>query len=222
MVVLGANGSNKTSVISALFGQTEYTCVKRTRKTEGLIDGRKFIFVDTPGWWRNYRLVDTAEFIKRKLLLSMSECVPGPHTFMLVVNTDMPFSEKDMTATEEHLGLFGKKVWEHTIVVFTSEEALGDLSIEQVIERGGEAMKSLIEKCENRCQYCYRKEGLLNKVKMILEMIDDIIAKNGGHYFECDERMLQVVEQKMEDHERGKSRRQRVNSQREVITKQGE
>lgn len=225
-MVLGANGSEKTSLISILFGQTESMCVKRTRncvKTEGLVNGRKFIFVDTPGWWRNYSLIDTAKFIQRKLVLSMSECSPGPHTFMLVVSTDTAFTEKDMRATKEHLSLFGEKVWEHTIVVLTRREALDDIGIEQFIESGGEPLKWLIGKCEKRYLNFCHKEGLIYKVKMLLEMIDNIIVKNGGHYFEFDKTTLHGIEQRRKaDQERGMSRQLRARSQREITIKQGE
>ncbi|XP_076145947.1 GTPase IMAP family member 8-like [Alosa pseudoharengus] len=190
-------------------------------ETEGEVDGRRLIFVDTPGWWRNYPLIDTAEFIQRKLALSVTECAPGPHAFMLVISTDGPFTKKYRRAAEEHLGLFGENVWEHTIVVFTTGGALGDEGIEQFIENGGEALKWLLEKCGNMCHNFDSREGLHNTTQL-LGKIDDIVAKNGDRYFEFDERASQGAEEKRKtDLERGMSRQQRVNSEREIMNEHG-
>ncbi|XP_062399945.1 GTPase IMAP family member 8-like [Sardina pilchardus] len=226
VVVLGANGSEKTSVISTLFGQKEYKCVRRTRncvKTEGVVDGRRLICVDTPGWWRSYPLIDTAEFIKRKIALSVTECAPGPHAFMLVISTDGPFTEKYRRAIEEHLGLFGESVWKHTIVVFTIEGALGDGGIEQFTESGREALTWLLEKCGNVCHNFYSHcVGGLHDTTQLLGKIDDIVAKNRDRYFEFDERASQGVEKKRKtDLERGMSRQQRVHSEREIVNEHG-
>ncbi|XP_042559348.1 GTPase IMAP family member 8-like [Clupea harengus] len=198
VVVLGEHQSGKTSVIDKMLGLGETLPGKRTlfrERREGEVRGRRVAMVDTPGWWRNYPLIDTAEFIKRKLVLSLSQR-PGPHAFILTVMIDVSFSTKNRTAVEEHLGLFGENIWKHTIVVFTRGESLKGKSIEQHIESEGEALKWLVEKCGNR--YCVfdKQTRDQNQVIQLLDKIEKIVVSNSGRHFELDEKTLREVEEK--------------------------
>lgn len=223
VVVLGFHDSGKTSLINTLlsqtgpeFGRGTASCVKR----EGDICGRKLICIDTPGWWRTYPLSDTADFIKQKIVLSVSECLPGPHAFLLVIDTDASFTENNRKSIEEHLELFGENVWEHTIVVFTCGEYLKGRTIEQHIESEGEALKWLVEKCDSRHDLILIKntEGY-DWANRILNQIDDLALKG---YFKLDENILIEFEGKRKIHqEKAKLRQQKVAEQSELLHKNG-
>ncbi|XP_041959262.1 GTPase IMAP family member 6-like isoform X2 [Alosa sapidissima] len=132
--------------------------------------------VDTPGWWKGYPLIDTAERIKHKLVLSVQHCPPGPHAFILTVETGT-FTETNRRSIEEHLGLFGENIWGHTIVVFTKGDSLKDKSIEQHIESQGEALKWVIEKCGNRYHvFDNVNGGDRSQVHQLLEKIEEMDA----------------------------------------------
>ncbi|KAG5278502.1 hypothetical protein AALO_G00099690 [Alosa alosa] len=226
LVVLGPIESAKTSVITTVLGQrTEYESGKKTGdcvKREGQVGGRKLTFIDTPGWVGYFPSTDTAEVIKHKIVLSVYMCRPGPHAFILVVGTNTPFTEKNRRSIEEHLGLFGDKVWDHTIVVFARGEPLESKSIEQHIESEGEALKWVVEKCGNRCHMFYTDstEGC-NEVRELLEQID-ILAKARNSFFKLDEKILREVEEKRNNHrERAKMRQQKVMDEREMLCKYG-
>ncbi|XP_076145981.1 GTPase IMAP family member 8-like isoform X2 [Alosa pseudoharengus] len=219
VVVLGPIESGKTSVINSVLGETKYESEKKMGVTrEGEVGGRKLIFIDTAGWIRYFPSTDTAEVIKHKIVQSVSMCAPGPHAFILVIGTDVPFTEKNRRSVEEHLGLFGEKIWEHTIVVFTRGESLESKSIEQHIESEGEALKWVVEKCGNRCHMFYMDstEGC-NEVSELLEQID-ILAKTRNSFFELDEKILREVEEKRNTYrERAQQRWQKVQDQREIL-----
>ncbi|XP_041959172.1 GTPase IMAP family member 8-like isoform X1 [Alosa sapidissima] len=225
VVMLGSIESGKTSVINTLLGHTGSDLGKRTVncvRKEGEVRGRKLILVDTPGWWRNFSLIDTAEFKKRKLTLSVCKCPPGPHAFILTVKIDNPFTENNRRAIEEHLSLFGESIWERTIVVFTiirdvlgaeTMEALVDESLEQYIESGGETLRWLVRKCGNR--YCVLKHDS-KQISQLLEKIEGVVAKNHGGYFQLDEKVLKEIEEKKKANgEKARSRRLIVARQRE-------
>ncbi|XP_062399452.1 GTPase IMAP family member 8-like [Sardina pilchardus] len=231
VVVLGFHESGKTSLINTFLNQTgpEFwkitdSCVKR----EGEVCRRKLICIDTPGWWREYPLSDTADFIKQKIVLSVRECLPGPHAFLLIIDiNNVPFTEKIRRSVEEHMGLFGERVWEHTIVVFTRGEYLEGKSLEQHIEIEGEALKWLVEKCGNRChmfnivstESCDEVDENMNK---LLKQIDGMVTKYGNSGFELDEKILREVEENRNTHqERAKMRQQKVMDQREMLHKYG-
>ncbi|XP_076136256.1 GTPase IMAP family member 8-like [Alosa pseudoharengus] len=224
VVILGANQSGKTSVITSLRGQAEFEFLKGAacEKGDSEVDGIKFIFIDTSGWWRNNLLTETAGFIKQDLLLSVYKCPPGPHAFILVIGSDAPFTEKNRRSVEEHLGLFGENIWEHTIVVFAKGEYLKGTTIEQHIESEGEALKWLVGKCGNRCHMFNidSTEGC-NEVGKILKQID-ILAKSKNSNFELDEKILREVEEKRNTYrERAQQRRQKVQDQREILHRYG-
>lgn len=224
VVLLGSIESGKTFVTNTLLGQAGSEIGKRTVncvRREGKVNGRKLILIDTPGWWKNFSLLDTAVFKKQKLVLSVSKCPPGPQAFILTVKIDNPFTENNRRAIEEHLGLFGENIWRHTIVVFTIRDILGveridglrDESIEQYIESGGETLKWLVRKCGNR--YCVLERNRQH-IAQLLEKIEDIAAKNHGGYFQLDEKVLREVEEKKKmNEEKARSRRLRVARQRE-------
>ncbi|XP_048104968.1 GTPase IMAP family member 4-like [Alosa alosa] len=195
----------------ALVSKKTFDHVKRS----GQVRDKRLTVVDTPGWWKGYPLIDTAERIKQKLVLSVQHCPPGPHAFILTVETGT-FTETNRRSIEEHLGLFGENIWGHTIVVFTKGDSLKDKSIEQHIESQGEALKWVTEKCGNR--YCvYDKQTKdQNQVIQLLDQIESVVVNNSGRHFELDETTLKEVEEKR------KVAKVRANARREKKEKRRE
>ncbi|XP_063063759.1 GTPase IMAP family member 6-like [Engraulis encrasicolus] len=199
IVVLGEHQSGKTSIIDRLLGLDESSLPrKRTlffKHREGLAGGRKVVMVDTPGWWRSYPLVDMAELMKRKLVLNLPRPPHGPHAFLLTVMIDESFGEKNRKSVEEHLGLFGDSVWEHTIVMFTRGESL-EGTIEQHIESEGKALEWLLEKCGKRyCVFENQARGQSNVIQL-LEKVDSVLLRNSGRQFELDESIFKEADEK--------------------------
>ncbi|XP_063048748.1 GTPase IMAP family member 8-like [Engraulis encrasicolus] len=195
VVVLGANRSGKTSLINRILGPGHNS--PRTLQTrQGEVQGRRVVMVDTVGWWRNFRLVDTAEFIKQKLQLSASMCPPGPHAFLLTVMTDIPFDYDNRRAIEEHLSLFGENIWQHAIIVFTRGGTLEGKTVEEHIESEGKALKWLVEKCGNRYCVFESKYSKDDQIPKLLEQIDAVTRVNGRRHFRLDERTQLKVQDK--------------------------
>lgn len=222
VVVLGGKQSGKTSMISNIFGLEKALSSGTVMKREGMLNGKSVLIVDTPGWWRNFKLIDTAEVIKRKLQQSLSQCPPGPHAFILTVRVDLIFDEDNRKAIEEHMGLFGEDIWGHTIVVFTKADSLRDRSIEQHIETVGEALKWVLKKCGNR--YCVydseNSEG--SQVKELLDKIENVTENNRSMYFKPDEKYLKEVEEEARlVKEKANSRFKRMMEKREKLKEEG-
>ncbi|KAL7865454.1 hypothetical protein SRHO_G00107010 [Serrasalmus rhombeus] len=154
--------------------------------------GRKLTLVDTPGWWKHFPLSDTAEFLKLELVEGVSLCHPGPHVVLLVIEIDIPFTEKHRKAAEDHLQPLGDQIWTHMLVLFTRGHTLGDRTIEKHIENEGEALKWLIERCGNR-YHVFGNTALNDKsqVTQLLEKIEDIVERNNDTYFQIDTKILE-------------------------------
>lgn len=137
------------------------------------IAGCQISVVDTPGWSTS-NLEDAKE-----ILHSVSVCSPGPHVFLLVLPVDKSFTKKDEKTVMELMSLFGEHVWRYTLIIF-SGHWLKDRPVEHYIACEGEAQQTLIRKCENR--YHALTDNRHN-IKNLLEMIEDMAARNRGEYF---------------------------------------
>ncbi|XP_076849430.1 uncharacterized protein LOC143497401 isoform X2 [Brachyhypopomus gauderio] len=224
IVLLGNRGAGKSSAGNTILGREEFElkttaqCVKR----QGEVAGRKITVVEAPGWWsgRHGRWFDlTPELIKQEIVLSMSQCQPGPHCVMLVVELTASFSAEWQKAMEGNLWILSEKLLSHTIVLFTCGDYLIDTPIEQHIEGEDSALQWLVEKCGNRYHVLNNKNrGDDTQVTELLKKIEEMVAANSGCHFEMDRKILQEVEEKKRRlEERGRERMIRAQKQREDI-----
>ncbi|XP_036376429.1 uncharacterized protein LOC118772232 [Megalops cyprinoides] len=223
IVLLGGRHAGKSSAGNTILGREEFESRIRTAqcvKRQGEVAGRQLTVIDTPGWWRNFSLKNTTELDKQEIVRSVSLCPPGPHALFLVVDVSSSFTEAHRRAVEEHLELLSKRVWRHTIVLFTRGDWLGDTTIEQHIQTEGEALQWLVEKCGNRYHVLNnekRADG--TQVTELLEKIEEMVAGHGGCHYEMDRMLLQEVEEKRRAvEERAKQRLMKVQKQRKTLS----
>ncbi|XP_064172213.1 GTPase IMAP family member 4-like [Anguilla rostrata] len=221
IVLLGGRRSGKSSAGNTILGREEFESGIRTAqcvKRQGEVAGRQVTVVDTPGWWENYSVNDTAELDKQEIVRSVSLCPPGPCALFLVINVSSAFGEEHRRSVVEHLELLSERVWRHTIVLFTRGDWLGDTTIEQHIETEGRALQELIEKCGNRYHVLNnenRADG--TQVTELLEKIE-MMAGHGGSHYEVDRMLLQEVEEKRRAVEqRVKQRMMKVQMRRKTL-----
>ncbi|KAK5897740.1 hypothetical protein CgunFtcFv8_015218 [Champsocephalus gunnari] len=182
LVVLGWRWPGKSLTGNTILGKEEFHleraaefCVKR--ETE--VWARQVTVVDTPGW---FSAQDTPPSYKQELVRGAALCLPGPHAFLLAIPVGM-FTEADRQRIEEHVSLFGERVWRHTVVVFTWAEVLRGISIERYIRREGEALQWVLERCRrryfviNNCEF-----GEHPQVGRLLERVEKMVAEEGGFY----------------------------------------
>ena len=153
---------------------------------QGEVAGRQVTVVDPPGWYYNSSLQDTSEMDKLEIQNSVCLCLPGPHAVVLTVPLRSAFTKAERVAVEEHMSLLAQSVWSHTIVLFTYGDHLGDTSIEQHIEAGGEDLRWLVDKCENRYHVFNNKKRDDTQVTQLLEKLEQMVAGNRGGHYEVD------------------------------------
>ncbi|KAM6984652.1 GTPase IMAP family member 9-like [Aplochiton taeniatus] len=187
-VLLGYKAAGKSSSGNTLLGSERFKlgrtdqCVTR----QGDVAGRQLTVVDTPGWWRNYTVEETTGLIKYEIVCSV--CPPGPHAVLLVIRVGTAFQDEYSESVDEHVGLLSQRVWDHTMVLFTHGDYLGDTTIEQYIESEGEALQRLVEKCGNRYHvFNNENRGDVTQVTELLEKIEEMVAGNRGGIFEVGE-----------------------------------
>ncbi|KAF5904354.1 GTPase IMAP family member 8-like, partial [Clarias magur] len=220
IVLLGNKGAGKTSLANMILGR-QATSPKNTAqcvKLRGVAAGRLVTLVDSPGWWKNFLVHETPEFQKQELVLSMAHCQSGVHAVLLVIRADAPYTEKNKTAAQQHLELFGKDIWKHTVVVFTYGDHFQDQTVEQYIESEGEAfLQRLVRKCGNRYHIFNIDRYCGTQVKELLDMIEDMVVRNSGSCCEMDKKCLyEVTDMRREAEEKANKRRMIVKKQRDV------
>ncbi|XP_047673686.1 uncharacterized protein LOC113662621 isoform X2 [Tachysurus fulvidraco] len=179
-------------------------------KSEGDVQGRHVTVVDTPGQWRIHPVKYTTELRKQDLVLSVTQCPPGPHILLVLVRLDISFSERNKKTIEGHFQLFGENVWRHTMVLFTCGDFLGETTIEQFIESQGTALQWLVQKCNNMYHvFNNNNKDDRSQVSELLEKIDEVVASNSGGHFEMDQKILQEVQMKRKMAE-GKAKERRL------------
>ncbi|XP_067306385.1 GTPase IMAP family member 8 isoform X3 [Pseudorasbora parva] len=196
MVLLGYNGSGKSSAGNIILGKSAFD-LKRSLTSvirEGDVAGRHITVVDTPGRRRNYHSKYTPRLYKDEVVLSSSHCPPGPHVFLLVIRVDVSFTEVYRKAVEQHVAFLGLNVWDHMIVLFSFGDWLRDKSIELFIESEGEALQLIIDKCRNRYHvFNNRNKDDGNQVTGLFEKIEEMVAGNEKSCFEINNQNLQKV-----------------------------
>ncbi|XP_060743799.1 GTPase IMAP family member 8-like [Tachysurus vachellii] len=202
ILLTGYQFSGKSSTGNTILTQESFVTFPKKRrskcvKSEGDVQGRHVTVVDTPGRWRIHPVEYTTELCKQDLVLSVTQCPPGPHILLVVVRLDTSFTEMNRRATEEHLQLFGENVWRHTMVLFTCGDFLGETTIEQFIESQGKALQWLVQKCNNMYHvFNNNKKDDHSQVSELLEKIDEAVASNSGGHFEMGQKILQEVQMK--------------------------
>ncbi|XP_077391692.1 uncharacterized protein LOC144027761 [Festucalex cinctus] len=217
IILLGSQLVGKTSVVNTILAMKEHeeaeTMLCQVR--QGSVGRMKITVVDTPGWRKGFTTSDTTEMIKDELLHSMCKCPPGPHVFLLVIDTDASFNAKHLEAATTHVELFGENVWQHTMVVFTHGDWLRPHRIEEYIEGEGKALQSLVEQCGNR--YHVLDNMNADDSSQVDELLGKIIltlAENAWQHFTPDEKMLKALKEKEIRVERAARLRHQANSTR--------
>ncbi|XP_069055192.1 GTPase IMAP family member 4-like [Lepisosteus oculatus] len=201
IVLLGGRKIGKCSSGNTILGREEFRPGRKTYcvRRQGEVAGRRVTAVYTPGWtWRWWAPAQaTPEHIRQEVVYSLSLCPPGPHAFLLVIPVDSPFTENHRRSAEKHLELLTERVWRHTMVLFTQAHALRDTTIEQHIERAGEELQRLVEKCGNRYHVLNnRYRGDRTQVTELLEKVEQLVRGNRGQHF--TPKSYQQLEQELE------------------------
>lgn len=203
LVLIGGRWAGKSSSGNTILRKERFECGRtRTAQCEGrheVVEGRKLVVVDAPGWSSSLSLTEIPEGDKQRFKLNASKCPPGPHAFLLVIPIDSAFSMEQRRTMEEHMKLLGEQIWRYTMVLFTCGDFLGEKTIEQHIESEGDALKWLIERCNNKYHVFNNKRSNSSQVTQLLEKIDEMVWHNNSSYYKLDEQTFHIIKEKQRD-----------------------
>ncbi|KAM8724555.1 GTPase IMAP family member 7-like isoform 2-T2 [Acanthopagrus schlegelii] len=110
----------------------------------------------------------------------------GPHAFVLVVPiARMTQEDQDTNALIETM--FGPRVWDYTLVLFTHGDLLNENTINDVITESDDNLRNFIRKCGGGFHVFDNKNSQdQDQVTSFIEKIQTMIALNGGRSYGTD------------------------------------
>jgi hypothetical protein len=160
---------------------------------------RHLVVVDTPGFFDNRDIDERTTCIN--IGQSLQATVPGPHAFLIVLPLARITNEVERE-WEWITKIFGERALNYCIIVFTHEDELiaDGITVEQFLQNRTSSLATLIETCGERYvafnNYASLEEKN-RKTQQLLDLIDDMIRKNGNQVFKdkVTEDINKVVEE---------------------------
>lgn len=175
LILLGRRKSGKSSAGNMILDREAFQINVKTVRCSvghGKVSGRPLTVVDTPGW--SLFCLANSEQVRMEIGRSPSLCPARSKVWFLLAVPVASFGEKDRRAVEMYLSILGNGVWRSTVVLFTYGKELRGRTVEKHIQRRGEPLQWVLDRCGHRHHVFDTNTGDDTQVNQLLEMVEQL------------------------------------------------